>query len=103
MDDVTLTPEEQRRGAILAQLSAGRITIDAAARLMGVSERQVWRLRARFLRDGPASLAHGNRGRPSARRLHDPLRRRVEELARSDAYRDAGDSHLTELLADHHD
>jgi transposase len=103
MDDITLTPEEQRRGAVLAQLTAGILTTEEAALFLGVSVRQVWRLRARYLAGGPATLAHGNRGRPSRRRLGDPLRRRVVELARSDAYKGAGDSHLTELLADHHD
>lgn len=103
MDDITLTPEEQRRGAVLAQLTAGILTTEEAALFLGVSVRQVWRLRARYLAGGPATLAHGNRGRPSGRRLGDPLRRRVVELARSDGYKGAGDSHLTELLADHHD
>jgi len=103
MDDVTLTPEEQRRGAILTQLTTGLLTVEQAALLLGVSVRQVWRLRARYLGGGPAALAHGNRGRPSGRRLDDGLRRRVVELARSEDYQGAGDSHLTELLADHHD
>lgn len=103
MDDITLTPEEQRRGAVLTQLAAGILTTEETARLLGVSVRQVWRLRARYLAGGPATLAHGNRGRPSGRRLGDPLRRRVAELARSDRYQGAGDSHLTELLAEHHD
>ena len=103
MDDIILTPEEQRRGAILAQLTAGILTTEEAALFLGVSERQVWRLRERYLAGGPATLAHGNRGRPSARRVDDALRRRVVELARSDRYVGAGDSHLTELLAAHHD
>lgn len=102
MDDITLTPEEQRRGAILAQQAAGMLTIEEAAGLMGVSVRQAWRLRARFLTRGPVVLAHGNRGRPSLRRIDDALRERVVTLAKDERYAGAGDSHLTELLADHH-
>lgn len=102
MDDITLTPEEQRRGAILAQQTAGMLAIEEAAALMGVSVRQAWRLRARYLRDGPAVLAHGNRGRSSGRRVGDDLRSRVVALAKDARYRGAGDSHLAELLADHH-
>ena len=103
MDDITLTPEEQRRGAILAQLTAGFMATEEAALLLGVSVRQVWRLRARYLAGGPATLAHGNRGRPSDRRVDGALRRRVVELAESEGYKGAGDSHLTELMAEHHD
>jgi transposase len=103
MDDITLTPEEQRRGAVLAQLTAGILTTEEAALLLGVSVRQAWRLRTRYLAGGPATLAHGNRGRPSGRRVEEALRRRIVALAEDEAYRDAGDSHLTELLADHHD
>lgn len=102
MDDVTLTPGEQRRGAILAQQAAGRLTIEEAAALMEVSVRQAWRLRARYLAQGPAVLAHGNRGRASPRRIDDALRERVVALAQDERYEGAGDSHLTELLADHH-
>lgn len=102
MDDITLSPDEQRRGAILAQQTAGILTIEQAAALMGVSVRQAWRLRARYLREGPAMLAHGNRGRPSPRRIDGDLRARVVALAEDERYAGAGDSHLTELLADHH-
>jgi len=37
------------------------------ASLLGLSERQVWRLRRIVGEAGPAGLAHGNRGRPSPR------------------------------------
>jgi transposase len=102
MDDIILTPEEQQRSTILTQLSAGLLSMEQAAVILGLSVRQIWRLRARYLVGGAATLAHGNRGRPSPRRIDDALRRRVVELAESDGYRGAGDSHLTELLADHH-
>lgn len=103
MDDITLTPEEQRRGAILARLVAGKVDTPEAALLLGVSERQVWRMRARYLADGPAALAHGNRGRPSPRRIPQDVRDRVVELAKGEEYRGSGDSYLTELMGRHED
>lgn len=99
-DMISLTSEEQRRGRILAHLVRGDLTIEQTAAWLGVSERQAWRLRARFLEEGPAALAHGNRGRVSPHRIERALRDRVAELARSDDYRGANDSHLTELLAE---
>lgn len=99
-DTISLTTEEQRRGRILAHLMEGDLTIEEAAAWLGVSVRHAWRLRARFLAEGPAALAHGNRGRASPRRIDRALRARVVELAESDDYRGANDSHLTELLAE---
>ena len=69
------------------------------AELVGLSERQLWRLRVAFERDGPAGLVHGNRGRPSGRRLDGALRERVIELRRT-TYGDVNDTHLAELLAE---
>src|SRR6516225_3582126 len=46
---------------------------------------------------GLAALAHGNRGRPSPRRVSDTIRTRVLTLART-RYAGANDHHLTELL-----
>lgn len=99
-DMISLTTEEQRRGRVLAHLVAGDLTIEEAAAWLGVSVRHAWRLRARFLAEGPAALAHGNRGRANPRRIGASTRARVVELARSDDYRGASDSHLTELLAE---
>jgi transposase len=102
-DTISLTSEEQRRGRVLAHLVRGDLTIEEAATWLGVSVRQAWRLRARFLHEGPAALAHGNRGRPNPRRIDEATRARVVALARSDAYRGANDSHLGELLAERED
>jgi transposase len=99
-DTISLTSEEIRRGRILAHLIEGDLSIEEAADWLGVSVRQAWRLRARFLAEGPAALAHGNRGRANPRRIDGATRSRVVALARSDAYRGANDSHLTELLAE---
>ena len=98
-DTISLTTEEQRRGRILAHLVGGDLTIEEAAEWLGVSVRHAWRLWARFLDEGPAALAHGNRGRANPRRIDEATRERVVELATSDDYQGANDSHLTELLA----
>lgn len=95
-----MTSREQRRAWVLTKLLVGEVTTAEAALLLGLGERQVWRLRGAFEREGPAALVHGNRGRVSARRLADPLRARIIELART-TYDGANDSHLAELLAEH--
>jgi transposase len=94
-----MTARDQQRAHILARLIAGEVDVGTAATLIGVSERQVWRLRRAFLERGPEGLVHANRGRPSGRRLAGELRGRVVELA-SGRYDEANDCHLTELLAE---
>jgi transposase len=95
---ITMTSREQRRAWVLTRVLKHALTMTEAADLVELSERQLWRLRVRFERDGPAGLVHGNRGRPSGRRLDASLRARVTELRR--AYGDVNDTHLAELLAE---
>lgn len=101
MDDITLTPEEQRRSAVLARLLAGDLGIEEAAALLGLSVRQTWRLKGRFHDQGAAGLVHGNRERPSPRRVDEATRGRVVALATDPLLRGISDSHLTDLLPDH--
>lgn len=91
--------EEQRRAMVLTRVVAGSLTMTEAATLLRLSERSVWRLKRRFLADGPAGLVHGNRGRASARRLAETVRARIVELA-SGRFDGANDCHLVDLLAD---
>lgn len=65
---------------------------------LGLSERQLWRMRAAFIEVGPAGLIHGNRGRASARRIDADRRMRVIELR--ERYGPINDSHFCELLAE---
>ena len=95
-----MTSREQQRAQVLTRLLVGEVTSAEAALLLGLSERQVWRLRAAYERDGPAALVHGNRGRPSPRRLDPGLAARIVRLART-TYEGANDCHLAELLAEH--
>jgi len=94
-----MTAREQRRAWVLTRVLKAELTMAEAAEVLGLSERQLWRLRGAFERAGPAGLIHGNRGRPSDRRLDGTLRARVVELRRT-TYGEVNDTHLAELLAE---
>jgi transposase len=96
---LTLTTKEQQRIEVVSRWLAGILTTSEATLLLGCSERSAWRLRAAMLRDGAAGLAHGNRGRPSARRLPEAVADRIVELS-STVYRGFNDTHLAEVLAE---
>jgi transposase len=99
METITMSPKEQQRAVVLMRWIEGDIDVAAAAALMGCSERSSWRLRASYRREGPAGLVHGNRGRPSPRRLDAATREHVLALV-AGIYAGANDSHLAELLAE---
>lgn len=96
-----MTGREQRRARILGRVTEQRLSIEEAAAELGLSVRHAWRLWASLRSDGPAGLVHGNRGRPSPRRLDAGVRSEILALAR-ERYRDVNDSHLRELLRESH-
>jgi hypothetical protein len=96
---IAMTSKEQRRAWVLTRVLKHELTMAEGAETIGLSERQLWRLRVAFERDGPAGLVHGNRGRRSKARLDASLRERVIELRRT-TYGDVNDTHFSELLAE---
>lgn len=96
---ITLSKKEQQRAHVIGQILEGRLTVPEAARLLSLSGRHTKRLVATVRQRGLAALAHGNRGRPSARRVPDAVRDQLLTLART-TYAGCNDCHLTELLAE---
>ena len=96
---ITMTTADQRRAWVLTKLLCGELSVREVALFLGLSERSVWRLQARFAAEGPAALVHSNRGRASGRRTGEATRARVLALART-TYAGVNDTHLAELLAE---
>jgi len=88
----------QHRALILEHVVAGDVGVDEAARILGLSTRQVGRLLARYVAD-PMDLVHGNRGRAPANRIPADTRAQLVELART-RYAGVNHAHLAELLAE---
>lgn len=93
-----MTPREQHRVRILSRILKGERTMAEGSVELGLSERQLWRLRAALVGEGPAGLVHGNRGRASPRRVEPDRRARIIELR--ERYGPINDSHFCELLAE---
>jgi transposase len=87
-----------KRWDAMARVAAGRLTMREAALVLGVSGRQVRRLRRRFEREGRAALRHRNRGREPANKIAAATRSQILALRR-DKFRDFNDQHFTEKLA----
>ena len=90
--------DAQRLGPVKAAIE-GRITNRKGAELTGLSLRQFKRLKARVRRDDARGLLHGNRGRPSPRRLPLETRDQVVALLQHPEAR-LNDCHLRDVLAE---
>jgi transposase len=100
MRTVTLNERQQNEVEILTRLEAGAVDIGAAGELLGIGERQLRRLRARFRQEGMAAVIHGNRGRSPANRTDPALVERILALAGEEGkYHDLNVCHLCDLLA----
>ena len=93
----TLTMKDKKRLDVIQRVYRSELTVGQAALVMGLSERQCYRVKARVNKAGAKGVIHGNRGRPCQRRLKDNTVRRVLELARG-KYQGFNDHHLTEKL-----
>jgi len=94
---VPMGQHDLHRDHTLRLVLEGRITGAQAALSLALSARHVWWLLARLRAEGQRALVHGNRGRPSGRRLPESVRAQILALAQG---RNAGlnTTHLTEKL-----
>jgi hypothetical protein len=101
MTVIQMSDRELSRLRVMVDLADGRLTVDAAATLMGLGRRQIHRLRRAFSADGPAGLASRKRGRPSNRRRGEVFRATVLSLVR-EHYVDFGPTLAAEKLIARH-
>src|SRR4030042_272688 len=101
METVSMSYEELDRVSVIERMIERRLTQREAARMLGLTSRQVRRLRRAYERHGPGGLASKHRGRPSNRRLPSELRREALAIVRS-RYEGFGPTLAHEKLAELH-
>ena len=94
---IRMSDRELTRLRVMIDLVDDRLTVDAAATLIGLGRRQIYRLRRAFSAEGPAGLASRKRGRPSNRKHGATFRATVLSLVR-DHYIDFGPTLAAEKL-----
>ena len=92
---------ELSRIDILQRIVDRGLTCTAAKQLLGLSQRQVYRLVSAYRTQGAPALVSKRRGKPSNRRYPAALRDKVLELVR-EHYHDVGPTFAAEKLAEHH-
>jgi len=96
-----MSERDLRRIEVLSDVRAGRRTVAAAAAVLSISERQAYRLLARYDADGGGGLIHKARGRTSNRSRNEGIRKYAVELVKT-RYADFGPTLATEVLLDRH-
>ena len=77
MEGLTLSTKEQSRLRILNGVLERYWSMKEAVPLLGVSERQGWRLLAAYRREGARGLVHKNRGRVPPNATPETIRQQV--------------------------
>ncbi len=96
-----MSEREVRRVEVLNEMQSGRRTVAAAASVLGISERQAYRLLARYQETGGFGLVHKARGRTSNRSHNPGIRKYAVELVKTH-YADFGPTLATEALEERH-
>jgi transposase len=89
--------KDEKRLEIIHRVFRSELTVSQAALVLGISERQCYRVKARVNKAGAQGVVHGNRGRPCKRKTKEKVVKRIVELAKG-KYQGFNDHHLTEKL-----
>ena len=99
---ISMSERDLKRIEVLSEVRTGRRTVASAAAVLAVSERQAYRLLARYEVHGGSGLIHKARGRTSNRSRNEGVRRYAVELVKT-RYADFGPTLATEVLLDRHE
>ena len=96
---IAMSERDLQRIEVLSKVVDGRMTLVAAAHVLGLSTRQVHRLLDRIQTTGAASIRHKAIGRPSNNRIGSGVRDYAVTLVR-ECYADFGPTLACEMLAE---
>lgn len=101
MESITLTMNEQKTAIVLQRLVDGKTTNKDAARVLGLSIRQIQRKKKNYLSYGIASVPHKSRCKPTNRGFSVELKENIVNIYKED-YLGWNFSHFRDILEDDH-
>ena len=102
-DVICLTQKQLNKLDAINKAIAGFITVPEAAEALGLSERQVQRLKKKVREEGAAALVHKNSLKPSPNAIPGDTMKKIIDLKKSETYASANFSHFREILSEFHD
>lgn len=98
---LTMSPKEYDRLEIIEKLKKKEISFKESADLMEVSQRQVYRIAGRVMKEGRKGIIHKGRGKASNRGYPKEIKEKVIRIYRKD-YCDYGPTLFAEKLIEHY-
>jgi transposase len=98
-----MSKAEIGRLSLLKGALDGKYTVNYIAKKLGISERQVKRLKAAVREQGEAAVIHGNSGRHPVNYRDEQLRQKIVGLKRSEIYDPTNFTYFRELLLERED
>lgn len=96
--NIILTEEEKEKGEIIKGCIEGDYTNNEAAERLGLSVRQVRRLKRKIEISGVEGVRHGLKGSPSHRKLDQKQEKQIVAFLKKKDHRDFGPTFATEKL-----
>jgi transposase len=94
---LNLTMQEAERYKVISEVEEGYLKVKAAGGILGLSERQVYRVKGRVEREGAGGVIHKSKGKNRPLWLTDKIRDKIDHLYKT-KYRGFNLTHMTEFL-----
>jgi transposase len=101
-ETITLTKVELKKIRVVQKIVDGHMTNSEGALTLGISVRQIIRLKNKYKAEGEQGIVHKNRGRTPVHALNVDMKDRAAELYTT-KYHGSNCCHLAELLQEHED
>lgn len=96
-----MSQKQLNRYKVISDSLENKITVPEVAKALGLSERQITRLRNGVKNEGAAFLIHKNSNKPSKHAISEDLSQKIVTLYRLPNYNGANFTHYKELLSEH--
>ena len=98
---LTMSSKEIDRLMLISQIEEEKISVLEASRLLGLSQRQIYRILKRVKTEGSKGIVHKLRGRKSNRGYPEELKEKIIKIYRKQ-YSDYGPTLFSEMLEEYH-
>lgn len=97
-----MTRKELKRVEVISKTLEGTISVKDAATALGISERQVLRLKKKARENGPQDLVHKNTGKVPWNAISDETKETILTLKQSDDLKNCNFCHFREILSEYY-
>lgn len=94
---LNLTMQEAERYKVISEVEGGYLKVGEAAEILGLSERQVYRIKARVRKEGAGGVIHKSKGKKAPLWLTEKIKDKIDHLYKT-KYRGFNLTHMTEFL-----